>query len=144
MQENELSPSSRFIAKAIPRRTRFMAQFAIPGLRPEFVQRGGEAALYDTKEEAEAEAAVIAVRIANERIKTHRPFTRTEVMPPEDLAATIEAMGMTSADLAELFQSPHVGSWLNGDRRVPHMAKLLLLLMREPANKELIAKEISR
>lgn len=137
MQETKLNPSGKYISRASPLRSGgFRAQFAIPGLVPDYVRDQGKAVVYDTPDEAELAASRIVNKLANDRLALRNRFAEAEPMSAKELSQAIDDLDITPTELARLLQSEHVMAWLGGERRVPHMVRLLVGLMVDEKNEE--------
>lgn len=130
MQETTKHPSKRYVSRASAiRDSGFRGQFAIPGLIPDYVRRNGSAEVFKTADEAELAASRVVMQLANDRLALRTRFKSAEAMSTAALSKILDDIDITPTELVELLQTEHVMSWLGGERRVPHMAHIILELM---------------
>lgn len=132
MQDTKLRPSAKYISKALPHLKGYRAQFALPGLVPDYVREDGEAVIFPTRVEAELAAYRVVLQMANDRLSLATKFKPAAAMPAAELSALLDELDRSPTSLASLLQSEFVMAWLGGERRVPHMAHIILKLMRDP------------
>lgn len=139
MQDTNSKPSKRFVAHAVATRKGFKARFSIPGHYPAYVQEYGEVKVFKEKEAADLAAHQLALYMANERLGLRTRFQPAMSMTAEELSKALDDFDISPTYTAKLLQTEHVMGWLNGDRRIPHMARIILELMRDPAIRNKVA-----
>lgn len=137
-------PASRPIAKALARRDKFAAQFALPGLVPATVQKDGQTMLFDTETEAENAAHRALFSLLTSRTVDRRWRNDYEVLSPAEFARYLAAAEITPTYFAEIYgtKQSRVMQWLDGEADIPHSAHVLVRLMAIPAALDL-ASEIT-
>lgn len=126
-----LKPASRRICKALPRGPKFVAQFALPGLVPDFVQHDGKVALFDTEREAEISALEAFARVFDARTIDTRKAGGYVRLTGAELAVLLDQINITPTYFAEISGVPQhrVMKWLDGEQDIPHSVHILAKLI---------------
>lgn len=138
-------PSSRLIAKAIPRGDKFAGQFSLPGLVPDLVRGGGGVQTYTTEREAEIAAMEAVIRLYESRTIDTRKAGGYERLPGAELAVLLDQLDITPTYFAEIAGVPQhrVMKWLDGEQDIPHSVHVLVkLLVLDDKNFD-VAQEIT-
>lgn len=138
MQDAKLKPANRYIAKAIEKGL-YRGQFAIPGHTPDYVMERGRIKEFVSADAAELAAARTALKMANDRLELNMRFEKARPMTAEELSSILTELELSPTEAVHLLQNDYVMAWLNGDRRVPHMARIILELMRDDKIRNQIA-----
>lgn len=136
-------PASRRITKALPRGSKFAAQFALPGLVPDLVRERGSVRLFDNEREAEIAAMEAVLTVYDSRTRDTRKAGGYRRLTGAELASLIERMDTTPTYFAELagFPQSRVMGWIDGEQDIPHSVHMLAELMaRSDENFELVER----
>jgi DNA-binding transcriptional regulator YiaG len=133
-------PSRTAFAKAVPLRTGgYRAQYALPGLLPEFViNENGRPIIYDTAGYAESDSARALIHALNSRLRYTRKAGQTEAMSAADFAVALAESGMSAIEFSQVLGVPEdrVMKWLNAAADIPHWARLVLELCLDPETQD--------
>ncbi|MBO6511873.1 MAG: hypothetical protein JJ979_25890, partial [Roseibium sp.] len=122
----------------------FVAQWATPGLVPAIIKTADGAPKPFADEQSAEFAALQQVAYAlNNRRRLGVAHVNTP-MNPNDFAADLAGLNITLAEFASLYgvKPERVVGWINGERDVPHAARVMLGLLAMPGNLDK-AREIS-
>ncbi|MCH4539110.1 hypothetical protein [Ochrobactrum sp. A-1] len=139
-------PSSKLIAKALPKGERFTGQFSLPGLIPDLVRgRDGNVQLFDTEQQAYVAAMEAVIRLYDSRTIDTRKAGGYRRLTGAELAVLLDEVDITPTYFAEIVGVPQhrVMKWLDGEQDIPHSAHVLVKLMKLNDNNFRIAEEIT-
>lgn len=142
----ELKPASRRICKALPDGDKFVGQFALPGLVPDLVRRGGRPVLFDTPREAEVAALEAFAAVFDSRTIDTRKAGGYVRLTGAELSALLNDIGITVTWAAEIAGVPQhrLIKWLDGEQDVPHSVHVLFKLMAMSPENTTAAERITQ
>lgn len=132
----DLKPAKNHIAKAVPaQRGGFHAQFAFPGVAPQYVNDRGVPVLYDDEEEAEKAACVALFKKLNARPKDRSTPESYRRLTGAELAVLIAEAGITPTFFSYLNNTrlERLFNWIDGveDKDLaPHQVRVLLEIFK--------------
>lgn len=139
-------PSSKLIAKALPKGERFTGQFSLPGLIPDLVRgRDGNVQLFDTEQQAYVAAMEAVIRLYDSRTIDTRKAGGYRRLTGAELAVLLDEVDITPTYFAEIVGVPQhrVMKWLDGEQDIPHSAHVLVKLMKLNDDNFRVAEEIT-
>ncbi|KAB2666042.1 hypothetical protein F9K91_07885 [Brucella tritici] len=139
-------PSSKLIAKALPKGDRFTGQFSLPGLIPDLVRgRDGNVQLFDTEQQAYVAAMEAVLRLYDSRTIDTRKAGGYRRLTGAELAVLLDEVDVTPTYFAEIVGVPQhrVMKWLDGEQDIPHSAHVLVKLMKLNDDNFRVAEEIT-
>jgi hypothetical protein len=141
-----LKPASRRICKALPDGNKFVAQFALPGLVPDLVRRGGKVVAFDTQREAEVAALEAFAAMFDSRTIDTRKAGGYRRITGSELSALLNEIDITVTYAAEIAGVPQhrFMKWLDGEQDVPHSVHVLFRLMAISEANADIAERITK
>lgn len=116
-------PSSKLIAKALPKGDRFTGQFSLPGLIPDLVRgRDGNVQFFDTEQQAYVAAMEAVIRLYDSRTIDTRKAGGYRRLTGAELAVLLDEVDITPTYFAEIVGVPQhrVMKWLDGEQDIPH------------------------
>ncbi|TAA54581.1 hypothetical protein [Shinella sp. JR1-6] len=128
----DMKPASRRICRAVPKGDKFVAEYAMPGLVPEYVQVGGAVKKFETAEAAEIAALKAFASLYDSRTLDTRKNKGYVRMTGAELALALDELNVTPTFFAELtgFPQSRVMGWIDGVQDIPHSVYLVIHLMR--------------
>lgn len=139
-------PSSKLIAKALPKGDRFTGQFSLPGLIPDLVRgRDGNIQFFDTEQQAYVAAMEAVIRLYDSRTIDTRKAGGYRRLTGAELAVLLDDVDITPTYFAEIVGVPQhrVMKWLDGEQDIPHSAHVLVKLMKLNDDNFRVAEEIT-
>ncbi|MCM0751557.1 hypothetical protein DEA98_10145 [Brucella pseudogrignonensis] len=139
-------PSSKLIAKALPKGDRFTGQFSLPGLIPDLVRgRDGNVQFFDTEQQAYVAAMEAVIRLYDSRTIDTRKAGGYRRLTGAELAVLLDEVDITPTYFAEIVGVPQhrVMKWLDGEQDIPHSAHVLVKLMKLNDDNFRVAEEIT-
>ncbi|KAB2699372.1 MULTISPECIES: hypothetical protein [Brucella/Ochrobactrum group] len=139
-------PSSKLIAKALPKGDRFTGQFSLPGLIPDLVRgRDGNIQFFDTEQQAYVAAMEAVIRLYDSRTIDTRKAGGYRRLTGAELAVLLDEVDITPTYFAEIVGVPQhrVMKWLDGEQDIPHSAHVLVKLMKLNDDNFRVAEEIT-
>lgn len=135
-------PASRPIAKGLPARGKFYAQYALPGLVPVLVMDGTTPAEYMSEAQARVAALEALFELLTRRLVDTRWRNNHEVCAPAEFARLLGQADVTPTYFAELYGTTQarVMQWLDGAADIPHAAYVMVNLLSIEAAYEMAAK----
>jgi DNA-binding transcriptional regulator YiaG len=136
---NEPKPARRFVAQAIPFGSKFMAQWAAPGMIPNYVDDGGSAKIYEEAGAAEDDARRILFEALNSGI--HRDPSRSKLAAYEKMTGPELAVALADLDVSPTWFAfimatnyQRVIDWMTGAQDIPHTVRVMIeIFKRDPA-----------
>ncbi|SCM79866.1 conserved hypothetical protein [uncultured Pleomorphomonas sp.] len=124
-------PASRRICKAIPYKGKYLAQFALPGLEPDYVRAGEAAVRFNTENGAEIAALKAFARLYDSRTVDTRKAGGYRRLTGAKLAVLLNDIDITPTYFAEIAGVPQsrVMKWLDGEQDIPHSIHVLARLL---------------
>lgn len=126
-------PSSKLIAKALPKGDRFTGQFSLPGLIPDLVRgRDGNVQYFDTEQQAYVAAMEAVLRLYDSRTIDTRKAGGYRRLTGAELAVLLDDIDVTPTYFAEIAGVPQhrVMKWLDGEQDIPHSVHVLAKLLK--------------
>ncbi|QYM73239.1 hypothetical protein K1X45_01970 [Pseudochrobactrum sp. Wa41.01b-1] len=139
-------PSSKLIAKALPRNDKFAGQFSLPGLVPALVRtRDGGIELFNDERSAEIAAMEAVIRLYNSRTIDTRKAGGYRRLTGAELANVLNDINITPTYFAEIAGVPQhrVMKWLDGEQDIPHSVHVLAKLIARNDENFKIAEAIT-
>ncbi|MBG19393.1 MAG: hypothetical protein CML31_05420 [Rhizobiales bacterium] len=143
-----MKPASRVIAKALPQSGgTYRAQFALPGLIPEYV-RNPDGTVFETESQVTArEAACVAlVGLLESRVVDPRRAGGYRRMSAANLGSVLAEIDITPTYFAELIGVPQarIIKWLDGEQDIPHYVWPFTELLKASDQNFKIAEKIAK
>jgi hypothetical protein len=134
----EKKPARNYIAKAIPTARGFLAQWAAPGLVPDWVYEGDAPQVFSNEEEAAAKARKVLFDALNSRRRSTFKKSRYDKMTGPELAVAIAGANLSPSEFAALWgtDQDRVLAWFDDAENmgVPFPLWWAVELLKNPDN----------
>jgi DNA-binding transcriptional regulator YiaG len=123
-------PASKPLAKALPREGgKFRAQWAMPGLIPDYVRDAdGKPLNFPSERQAVAAAKMYVFDYLSTRLVDSRKNSGGRMLSPAEFAVALDRANITPTYFAEIYGTTQerVVGWLEGKQDIPHVAHLVV------------------